>query len=155
MKLNKTDILILTLLQQDASMSVEAIANNVGISKSACWRRIQKFESNGVIQGRYTVLNPQEVDLSLTAYISVRTNQHDDGWYKEFKELAESLVNVLEVYRMSGDLDYLLKAVVSDMASYDVLYKKLVKAKLLDVSAAFVMETLKQTTQLPLKPSLA
>ncbi|RBP51140.1 Lrp/AsnC family transcriptional regulator [Arenicella xantha] len=152
-KLNKTDILILSLLQKDASMSVEAIANKVGISKSACWRRIQKFEADGVIQGRYTVLDPQKVNLALTVYISVRTNQHDDDWYKEFKELSESLIEVLEVHRMSGDLDYLLKAVVADMASYDRLYKKLVKAKLLDVSAAFVMETLKQTTQLPLTPS--
>lgn len=152
-KLNKTDISILTLLQEDATSSVEAIANKVGLSKSACWRRIQKFEAEGVIQGKYAVLDPSKVDLALTVYISVRTNQHDDDWYKEFKELAESLVEVLEVHRMSGDLDYLLKAVVTDMASYDRLYKRLVKAKLLDVSAAFVMETLKQTTKLPLKPN--
>lgn len=149
--LEKQDISILTLLQQDATLSVESIADKVGISKSACWRRIQKFEEQGVITGRHAVLDQHKVNLPLTVYISIRTSQHNEDWYTEFRDHCESLVEVLEVHRMTGDLDYLVKAVVTDMKGYDQLYKKLVKADLLDVSAAFVMETMKQTTQLPLK----
>lgn len=149
--LKKQDVAILTLLQQDATLSVEAIADKVGTSKSACWRRIQKFEEQGVITGRHAVLDPSKVNLALTVYISIRTNQHNEDWYASFRDYCDSLVEVLEVHRMTGDLDYLVKAVVSDMNGYDQLYKKIVKADLLDVSAAFVMETMKQTTQLPLK----
>ncbi len=150
MNFTKQDRDILNLLQANASLSVGDIADQVGMSKSACWRRIQKMEQEGIIADRVTLLNQHEIGLPLTVYISVRTNQHNEKWASTFKEITGDLAEVLEVYRMSGDLDYLIKAVVSDMPGYDKLYKKLIKANLFDVSSSFVMETMKHTTKLPL-----
>jgi len=141
---------ILALMQRDASLSVGEVADRVALSKTACWRRIQKLEQAGVIRGKVALLNPDALNLGLTVYISVRTNQHNDQWAHKFNAVVEDIPEVLEVYRMSGDLDYLMKAVVSDMAGYDRLYKKLIVADLFDVSSSFVMETMKQTTELPL-----
>lgn len=141
---------ILEIMQRDASLSVGEIADRVALSKTACWRRIQKLERAGVIRGKVALLNPQALNLGLTVYISVRTNQHNDQWAQQFSAVVEDIPEILEVYRMSGDLDYLMKAVVSDMAGYDRLYKKLIVVDLFDVSSSFVMETLKQTTALPL-----
>ncbi len=148
--MDKLDRNILNLLQRDAGLSVGELAENVGISKSACWRRIQKLESTGVIRERVALLNQESLNLPLTVYISVRTNQHNDKWADEFQRVTRDIPGVLEVYRMSGDLDYLIKAVVADMPGYDRLYKELIKADLYDVSSSFVMETMKQTTCLPL-----
>ncbi|SIS40957.1 Lrp/AsnC family transcriptional regulator [Neptunomonas antarctica] len=151
--LNNYDRAILELLQRDASLSIGDIAERVGISKSACWRRIQKLEQDNVIYERVTLLNQAQVNLPLTVYISIRTNQHNDQWAEQFKRVIEDIPLVLEVYRMSGDLDYLIKAVVTDMPGYDKLYKSFLKADLFDVSSSFVMETMKHTTQLPLEYS--
>jgi Lrp/AsnC family transcriptional regulator len=141
---------ILQLLQRDASLSVGSIAEQIALSKTACWRRIQKLEQDGVIGSRVTLVNPAAVNLGLTVYIVVRTNQHNERWSKKFNAVVNAIPEVLELHRMSGDLDYLLKAVVSDMAGYDRLYKQLIEADLFDVSSSFVMETMKQTTELPL-----
>ncbi|MBB1485567.1 Lrp/AsnC family transcriptional regulator [Oceanospirillum sediminis] len=141
---------ILALLQTDASLSTGEIADRVSISKTACWRRIQQLDKEGIIQKRVALLNAAAVGLPLTVYISVRTNQHNDRWAGQFLQTVRDLPEVLEVHRMSGDLDYLIKAVVSDMPGYDRLYKKLIKADLSDVSASFVMEEMKYTTELPL-----
>ncbi len=148
--LDRQDIVMLRILQQDASLSVGELADQVGMSKSACWRRLQKLEKEGVIKGRVALLDANTLDLSLTVYISVRTNQHNDEWAAKFQRATEQIPGVLEVYRMSGDLDYLIKAVVADMPGYDRLYKQLIKADIYDVSSSFVMETMKHTTCLPL-----
>jgi Lrp/AsnC family transcriptional regulator len=148
--MDKWDRQILELLQADASLSVGELAERVGISKSACWRRIQKLETQGIIRNRVTLLNPEKVNLPLTVYVSVRTNEHSESWAEAFRKAIADIPEILEVYRMSGDLDYLLKAVVTDMPGFDGLYKRLIQAKLFDVSSSFVMETLKQTTELPL-----
>lgn len=150
MKRDRTDRAILSLLQENAALSTGEIADRVGVSKTACWRRIQQLEKEGVIKKRVALLNASEVGLPLTVYISVRTNQHNDHWSGNFLQTVQGIDEVLEVHRMSGDLDYLIKAVVSDMAGYDRLYKKLIKADLSDVSASFVMEEMKYTTRLPL-----
>lgn len=150
-KLTGQDRQILDLLQRDATLSVGDIAARVGISKSACWRRIQKLEREQVIRERVTLLNQERVNLPLTVYIAIRTNQHNDQWATQFNEVVQGIAEVLEVHRMSGDLDYLVKAVVTDMPGYDRLYKELIKADLFDVSSSFVMETMKQSTRLPLK----
>lgn len=150
MSFDRYDRDVLDCLQRDAAMSVGDVADKVGMSKSACWRRIQKLEEQGVIRERVTLLAPAAVNLPLTVFISVRTNQHNDQWASQFRSVLQGVAEVLEVYRMSGDLDYLVRAVVTDMPGYDRLYKKLIKADLFDVSSSFVMETLKQTTQLPL-----
>ena len=141
---------ILELMQADATLSVGDLAERVALSKTACWRRVQKLEKQGVIRSRVTLLEPTSVELGLTVYVVVRTNQHNDAWARRFGEVIAEIPEVLEAYRMSGDLDYLLKAVVSDMHGYDRLYKKLILADLFDVSSSFVMETLKHTTALPL-----
>lgn len=150
MTIDKQDRQILTLLQRDAGLSVGELAERVGMSKSACWRRIQKLEQAEVIRQRVTLLNPDRINLPLMVYISIRTNQHNDRWAENFRQVLADIPEVLEVHRMSGDLDYLVKAVVADMPGYDALYKKLIRADLSDVSSSFVMETMKQTTELPL-----
>ncbi|MFB1034137.1 MAG: Lrp/AsnC family transcriptional regulator [Sinobacterium sp.] len=148
--MDSQDRSLLSLMQKDAALSVGDLADRVGISKSACWRRIQKLESSGIIKERVAILDQEKIGLPLTVYISVRTNQHNDKWAAKFQQATQEVAGVLEAYRMSGDLDYLIKAVVEDMPGYDRLYKKLIKADLFDVSSSFVMETIKQTTQLPL-----
>lgn len=148
--MDKFDRNILALLQADAGLSVGDIAEQVALSKTACWRRIQKLQHSGVIRRQVTLLNPAALDLGLTVYVSIRTDQHTASWATQFTAVVDAIPEVLEVHRMSGDLDYLIKAVVSDMPGYDRLYKKLIAAKLFDVSSSFVMETLKETTELPL-----
>ncbi|MCL4104557.1 UNVERIFIED_CONTAM: hypothetical protein GTU68_047519 [Idotea baltica] len=149
-KLNKTDKIILSHLQEDAALSVGDLAEKVGISKSACWRRIQKLQQAGIIQRRVTLLSPKALNLALTVFISVRTNQHNEKWANRFAEVVQDIPGILEVYRMGGELDYLLKAIVKDMADYDRLYQQLIQANLSDVTSNFVMEEIKFTTALPL-----
>ena len=149
MSLDKTDVALLSLMQVDASLSVGTLSEKVGISKSACWRRIQKLDELGVIRQRVTLLDPKKLGLSLTVYISVRTSQHNQKWAKDFQGVINNIDGITEVYRMGGDVDYLLKAVVSDMQGYDRLYQKLIHADLFEVTAGFVMETMKHTTVLP------
>jgi Lrp/AsnC family transcriptional regulator len=148
--MDKQDKQILKQLQQDSSLSVGELADAVGMSKSACWRRVQKLEENGTIVERVAILNQEKLSLPLTVYISVRTNQHNENWVRKFQQVAEDIPGVLEAYRMTGDLDYLIKAVVQDMPDYDNLYQQLIQADLFDVSSSFVMETIKHTTRLPL-----
>ena len=149
--MDKQDRTILKLMQCDATLSVGQLAERTGMSKSACWRRVQKLEQQGVIQERVAILSAEQLGLSLCVYISVRTNQHNDSWAQHFQQVTQQIAGVQEVYRMSGDLDYLIKAVVTDMAGYDRLYQQLIAADLFDVSASFVMETMKRTTALPLE----
>ena len=148
--MDKTDRSILSYLQVDASLSVGDLADKVSISKSACWRRIQKLEERGVIRGKVTLLNANALGLDLTVFISVRTNQHNESWAKNFRATVEDIPGVLEVYRMGGDVDYLIKALVQGMSGYDKLYQELIKADLYDVTASFVMEVIKETSELPL-----
>ena len=148
--MDKLDKTLLSQLQSDAALSVGDLAQIVGISKSACWRRIQKLERAEIIQGRVTLLNSAALGLSLKVFISVKTNQHNEKWAKKFKSVVEGIPGILEAYRMGGEADYLLKAIVKDMPDYDRLYKELIKADLFDVTAGFVMEEIKYTTALPI-----
>jgi len=148
--MDRIDVQILQALQRDATLSVADLADVAGISKSACWRRVQKLQEEDVIYKRVTLLNPAALDLPLTVFVSVRTNQHNREWADQFKQVVASLAGVLEVYRLGGDIDYLIKAQVRDLPDYDRLYQQLIKADLFDVSASFVMEQLKHTTELPL-----
>ena len=147
---DKYDKAILKILQDDASLSAGEVAERVSLSKTACWRRIQKLKEDGVIRARVALLDQTQVNLPLTVYIMLKTNKHNDQWAEKFKKIAQGIVEVLEVYRVTGDIDYLVKAVVTDMPGYDRLYKEMIKADLFDVSSSFVMETMKHTTQLPL-----
>ena len=148
--LDSTDKRLLRLLQADATLSVADLAERVSISKSACWRRLQKLEQGGIIRNRVTLLDPAKVGLGLTVFITIRTNQHNEAWARRFRKVVQGVEGVLEVYRLGGQLDYLLKAVVADMPDYDRLYQQLIAADLFDVSASFVMEEIKATTVLPL-----
>lgn len=148
--MDNTDRKILTHLQADAALSVGEVAELVGVSKSACWRRIQKLEQAGIIKRQVTLLDAGALDLSLTVFISIRTNQHNEKWSKQFKAVVQDIPGILEVYRMGGELDYLIKAVVRDMPDYDKLYQQLIRADLFDVTSNFVMEEIKYTTELPL-----
>jgi Lrp/AsnC family transcriptional regulator len=152
-ELDSQDRQLLELMQQDASLSVADLADKVAISKSACWRRIQKFEESGVIRQRVTLLDPTKLGLGLTVFVTIRTNQHNGAWAEKFNSVVQSVEGVLEVYRLGGQIDYLLKAVVPDMPGYDRLYQKLIDADLFDVTASFVMEEIKATTVLPIRSS--
>ncbi len=151
--MDRHDQAILTQLQADAALSIGKLADIVGMSKSACWRRVQRLETSGTIRERVTLLDPAALGLSLSAFISVRTNQHNAAWAENFRAVVENIPGILEVYRLGGEVDYLLKAVVRDMPDYDRLYQQLIQADLFDVSASFVMENIKQTTSLPLPQS--
>ena len=149
-QMDKIDRQLLGILQRDAGVSVGKLAEQVGVSKSACWRRLQRLEEDGVIRGRVTLLDPAAIGLPLNVFISVRTNQHNEAWAQRFQQVIDDIPGILEAYRLGGAVDYLLKAVVKDMPDYDRLYQQLIEADLFDVSASFVMEELKQTTELPL-----
>jgi Lrp/AsnC family transcriptional regulator len=150
MHLDSVDKNILTHIQRDAALSVSVLAERVALSKTACWRRLKRLEAVGVIKQRVTLLNAKALNLGLMVYISVRTVEHSQQWDEMFSQVVANIPEILEVNRMSGDPDYLLKAVVTDMVGYDRLYKKLIAADILDISSSFVMEEVKLTTELPL-----
>lgn len=141
---------ILACLQQDATLSVEEIARRVNLSASPCWRRIQKLEAAGVIAKRVALLDPDRMNVGVTVFVAIRTNQHNAEWAERFCEGVSRIPEVVEFYRMSGQVDYLLRVVVPDIAAYDGVYKRLIKiADLHDVSSSFAMERIKYTTALP------
>lgn len=149
--MDKKDRLILNALQADATVTVGELAEKTGLSKSACWRRIQGLEDSGVISARVTLLDQRALGLDLTVFTAIRTHEHTANWFDQFHAVMTSMPNVMEVHRMSGDVDYLLRSVVPDMQSYDEMYKEMIgKVNLFDVSSSFSMETIKYTTALPL-----
>ena len=146
------DFTLLQILQEDATLKVAEIAEQVGLSPTPCWRRIQKLEEEGVIRKRVALLDPVKLQVGVTVFIAVRTNQHNAAWVKKFSAIVMSIPEIVEFYRMSGDVDYLLRAVVPDIAGYDAVYKRLIeKIELGDVSSSFAMEQIKFTTALPLQ----
>lgn len=151
MNFDSADLRILRELQQDASRSVEQIAQAVGLSQNPCWRRIKRLESEGVIARRVAIVDPAKLDVGITVFVSVRTNQHNDAWLEQFTRGVQDIPEIVEIYRMSGDVDYLLKILVRDIAEYDRIYKQLIRVtELYDVSSSFAMEQLKYTTEIPL-----
>ncbi len=149
--MDKFDKAILEAMQDDASLSVAQIADKASLSKTACWHRIQKLEGEGVITKKVTLLDAKKINLGLTVYMVIRTNRHDQEWLDEFANAVTNIPEILEINRLSGDIDYLLRAVVPDMEGYDKMYKKLISTtSLYDVSSSFVMEEVKNTTTLPL-----
>ena len=143
---------ILDCLQEDATRSVAEIAERVGLSSTPCWRRIQNLEKAGVITRRVALLNPDKLNVGVTVFVAVRTQHHDAAWLESFARVVSEIDEVVEFYRMSGDVDYLLRIVVPDIAAYDAVYKRLIgKIEISDVSSSFAMECIKQTTALPLK----
>lgn len=148
--LDTTDKTILSLLQSDATLSVADIAERVNLTVSPCWRRIQNLEKQGYVERRVALLNRQLLGLGIDVFVFIKTNEHNDDWLTGFYQALEALPEVVEAYRMSGDVDYLLRVVVKDIEAYDRFYKSLVsKVRLADVSSSFAMERIKHTTALP------
>lgn len=142
---------ILRELQRDAAQSIEALAGKVHLSRNACWRRIKTLEESGIIRGRVALVDAARINLGLIAFIAVKTAQHEPKWLEKFAAAVRDIPEIVAVYRTTGDTDYLLQAVVPDIAGYDRLYKRLIgKIPLTDVSSSFVMEKIKETTALPL-----
>lgn len=142
---------ILAVVQQDASLSVAEIGQRVGLSSTPCWKRLQRLEADGVITRRVAVIDPDKVGIGITVFVSIETGDHSQEWLKRFAEVVGAMPEVMEFYRMAGDVDYMLRVVVSDMQAYDGFYKKLISTvPLKNVTSRFAMERIKSTTALPL-----
>jgi len=150
--MDKIDRNILKLLQEDATLSTADIAEQVGLSTTPCWRRIQRLEEAGIIRGRVALLSRDKLNLGVNVFVAVKTNQHNWEWLAQFSEAVNQFPEVVEFYRMAGESDYLLRVVVPDIPAFDTFYKKLVQTTdLSDVSSSFAMEQIKYTTALPLE----
>jgi len=150
-KLDAIDKKLLELLQRDANMQTAELAAEVGLSQTPCWRRIQRLKEAGVIARNVVLIDREKVNVGVTVFVSVRTNVHSDTWFEKFQATVQAIPEVMEFYRMSGGVDYLLRVVVPDIAAYDRVYKRLIAGtQLFEVSSSFAMEELKFTTELPL-----
>ena len=149
--LDEIDRRILAALQRDASQPLDALGEVIGLSRNALWRRIKALEDAGIIRARVALIDPDAVGLGLTVFIQVRTNAHDADWLGKFARATRAMPEILGAYRMTGELDYLIRARVRDVSDYDRLYQTLIsRVDLSDVSASFVMEEIKDTRALPL-----
>jgi len=150
-KMDRTDLKILAILQEDASLSVAEVASRVNLSQTPCWRRIQRLEQQGVIQRRVAILDPDAIGLDLSIFVSIETGDHSAQWLSRFAEAVSALPQVMEVYRMAGEVDYLLRIAVPNMAAYDEFYRTLIeRVPLKNVTSHFAMERVKATTAYPL-----
>lgn len=153
-KLDRLDTKILHILQLDAGISNADLAEQVGLSANACWRRVKRLDDEGVIRARVALLDAARLGLAVTVFVTVKTTEHNERWLNTFSRGVSALPEVVEFYRMSGDVDYLLKIMVQDIADYDRVYKKLIAvAPLSDVSSSFAMEQIKSSTALPIASS--
>lgn len=149
--MDATDRQILDILQRDTTMPLAEIARRVGLSSTPCWRRIQKLEEAKVIRKRVALLDSDKINAGVNVFVSIRTSQHNAEWLARFAEIVGKMPEVVEFYRMSGEIDYLLRVAVPDIAAYDAFYKRLIaEIELDDVSSTFAMEQIKYTTALPL-----
>ena len=150
--LDEMDVKILRILQTDCTRPVADIGKEVGLSTTPCWRRVQKLEEAGVIQRRVAILDANRVNAGVTVFVSIKTDQHSHAWLEKFHTAVADFPEVVEFYRMSGEIDYLLRVAVPDIAAYDAFYKKLIsRIEIAKVSSAFAMEQIKYTTALPLQ----
>ena len=149
--IDTADRKLLDILQQNAALSLDELSERVGLSRNACWRRVKRLEDEGIIKARVTLLDADSINVGLTAFIALRTTEHSAKWLDQFAKAVRGIPEIIGVYRMTGDIDYLLQVVIPDVAAYDRLYKRLIsKITLADVSSSFVMEEIKSTTVLPL-----
>ncbi len=149
--IDKIDKAILALLQTNASASLQEISEQVNLSATPCWRRVQRLEREGYIRHRVALLDPAKLNVGVTVFVSIRTSEHNEPWVKRFTAAVTAIPQIVEIYRMSGDVDYLLRVVVPDIKGYDAVYQRLIReVELSDVSSSFAMEQIKYTTALPL-----
>ena len=148
--MDRIDRKLLTLLQDNADRPLNELADAVNLTPTPCWKRIQKLQQAGVIRKKVVLCDPVKLNLGLTAFVAVRTTQHNEQWLRKFAAAVQSIPEIVEAYRMSGEIDYMLRVVVSDIQGYDTVYRKLIRAvELFDVSSSFAMERLKYSTALP------
>lgn len=149
--IDEIDLKILELLQKDCTLPATEIASRVGLSATPCWRRIQKLEEEKYIRSRVALLDCERLNVDVTAFIAVRTNQHNSKWLDRFEQAVSDMTEVVDFFRLSGDIDYLLRVALPNIKAYDAFYKRLIeKVDLSDVNCMFAMETIKSTTELPL-----
>ena len=149
--LDSYDKKILSLLQENAELSLTEIADQVSLTKNPCWRRIQKLQEVGIIRKKVALLDAPKLNLGVTVFVNINTNQHTVEWFEKFSEAVNDIPEIIEFYRMSGNVDYILKVVVPSIQDYDVVYKKLIKrVDIYNVDSYFAMEEMKNTTALPL-----
>ena len=149
--LDEMDVKILRILQQDCTRSVADIGKEVGLSTTPCWRRINRLQEAGVIRARVALLERKAVNAGVTVFVAVRTAQHNAQWLGRFAKAVASFPEVMDCYRMSGEIDYLIRLALPDIDAYDAFYKRLIaKIELSDVTSMFAMEEIKSTTRLPL-----
>jgi Lrp/AsnC family transcriptional regulator len=149
--LDAIDRTLLRLLQEDADIPMAKLAEAVNLSTTPCWRRLQRLKDEGIIKKQVVLLDPEKLNVGVTVFVGVRTNQHSEDWFRRFNAVVAQIPEVVEFYRMSGDIDYLLRIVVPNIGAYDSVYKRLIRgADLSDVSSSFAMEQIKFTTALPL-----
>lgn len=150
-RMDAIDRKILVLLQDDASLSVAEIGHRVGLSSTPCWKRIQKLETEGVITKRVALVDPDKIGLGITVFVSIETADHSEEWLDRFAKTVGAMPEVMEFYRMAGDVDYMLRVVATDIAGYDAFYKRLIATvPLKNVTSRFAMEKIKSTTALPI-----
>jgi Lrp/AsnC family transcriptional regulator len=150
-RMDAIDRKILTVVQEDASLSVAEIGQRVGLSSTPCWKRLQRLEADGVITRRVALVDPERIGLGITVFVSVETGDHSQDWLERFADVVGDMPEVMEFYRMAGDVDYMLRVVVPDIAGYDTFYKKLIATvPLKNVTSRFAMERIKSTTALPI-----
>ena len=148
--LDDKDRKILSLLQQDATTPINEIADAVGLSVSPCWRRIQKLDEHGYVERRVALLSPDKMNVGVTVFVNIRTNRHSEEWLDKFCKAAMRIPEIIDIYRMSGHIDYLLRVVVPDVAAFDTVYKRIIKiSDIHDVTSSFALERIKSTTALP------
>ncbi len=149
--IDETDRKILIKLQNDASISIEQLADSINLSRNACWRRVKRLESDGVINKRVALVNSESVDLGLAVFVMIKAYGHDPDWLEKFKKTVSLMPEIIGAHRMSGDLDYVLRVRVKDVKAYDDFYQRLIaKIPVANLSASFVMEDIKETTRLPI-----
>jgi len=149
--IDETDRQLLRLLQSNGAFSLETLAGELSISTNSAWRRVKRLEESGVIARRVAIVAPEKVGLGMTVFVAVKTSDHSQDWIDRFARAASAIPEIVEFYRMAGEVDYLLKLLVRDVSDYDRVYKKLIAtAPMSDVSASFAMERIKHETAVPL-----
>jgi Lrp/AsnC family transcriptional regulator len=152
--MDEIDRKLLALLQEDASLSLAQLAERVGLSSTPCWKRVQKLEASGVLTRRVALVAPEKVGIGLIVFVAIEAGDHTPEWLDRFAHIVTALPEVMDVYRMAGEIDYMLRVAVADMADFDVFYKRLIAAvPLRNVTSRFAMEQIKQTTAYPLHRS--
>lgn len=148
--LDETDRRLLRVLQEDAGLSMDALAERVHLSRNACWRRVKALEARGVVKGRVAIVDPEKVGSGLMVIVLIRTRAHSPGWLAQFQSVVRSLPEIMSAHRTSGDLDYVLRVRVADVRDYDRFYQRFIRLiEIDDISASFVMEDIKDTTAIP------